>query len=176
MHRIENGHFWFIAKRAFLSRALRFLGKDKKIADVLDIGCGSGAVMEFLKRRGHAVCGVDISPIALAFCKQKNLAVKEGSADNLPFANASFDVVCALDVIEHIPQEKNVLQEIERVLRPDGIGIITVPAHQWLWSYHDELLGHQRRYDKKSLLIPLAPIWILFTVRGFMRHRWRPLL
>ncbi|MBP6855680.1 MAG: class I SAM-dependent methyltransferase [Candidatus Pacebacteria bacterium] len=157
MHRIEQSHFWFVAKRFFLKHALRHANKRLDRLDVLDVGCGSGAVMEFFNQKGHRVYGVDISPTALAFCEQKGLTVKEGTATHLPFGDQSFDVVCALDVVEHIAKEEDVIREIERVLRPGGVGIITVPAHQWLWSYHDELLGHQRRYNKKQLTDVVSP-------------------
>lgn len=151
MHDIEKNHWWFLAKRKYIDIILdRFLVK--KEIKALDVGCGTGAVMEFLQSREYKVCGVDKSGVALSFCKKKMLNVNLGSAEKLNFSDNTFDLITALDVLEHLPNEKKALQEIKRVLKPNGIFVATVPAHQFLWSYHDEVLHHFRRYNKKSFL------------------------
>ena len=81
----------------------------------------------------------------------RGLDVLRGSGSELPFPDNTFDLVALLDTIEHIADELAVLNEVRRVLKPDGRVIITVPAFMWLWSYNDELNEHQRRYTKPEL-------------------------
>src|SRR5581483_5646380 len=73
-----------------------------------------------------------------------------------PFPAASFDLVTALDVIEHVDADEKVLREAHRVLRPGGHMLITTPAFQWLWSHNDELNAHKRRYTAAQLRARMA--------------------
>lgn len=146
MDKLEKEHWWFVAKRNFLVEMLSRCGIVE--GNVLDVGCGTGAVMQFLAQRKYQVEGVDMSDTALNFCVKKGLRVSKGVAEKLPYPDDSFDVVTALDVIEHVPDESPVINEIKRVLKPGGVCIATVPAHQFLWSYHDVQLHHYRRYRK----------------------------
>lgn len=152
MHAIETTHFWFVGKRKFLAIALdRYFGKKKGIK-VLDVGCGSGAIMEFLNARGYETHGIDMSETAIAFCKERGLRAEYGMAGDIRFPDATFDMVCAFDVLEHIEDDREAVAEIARVLKPGGVFIATVPAHQFLFSYHDELLHHKRRYGKGEFI------------------------
>jgi len=147
MDKIEHAHFWFVAKRKYLSIVL-----DKYFPQggrMLDVGCGTGAVMEFLKSRGE-IEGVDMSEEALKYCRAKGLNVRQGFADKIDYADETFDVVFALDVLEHLENDGAAVKEIHRILKTGGLFIATVPAHKFLWSYHDESLHHKRRYAKKE--------------------------
>jgi len=84
------------------------------------------------------------------------LLAAQGQVDRLPIADGSMEVVCLLDVIEHIPDPAPALAEAARVLRPDGVLVVNVPAHQWLWSAADEFLGHERRYTRRTLAATLT--------------------
>lgn len=149
MDAIEATHPWFEAKRVYLGKILKkFAGSGR----VLDVGCGTGAVLDFLKNKGYDAVGIDNSPEAIRFCEDKNLSVKLSSGDKIPFEDGSFDVVLALDVLEHISDDLAAVNEIKRVLKPGGFFICTVPAHQFLWSKHDEFLQHVRRYGKNGLI------------------------
>lgn len=150
MDAIEASHPWFVSKRIFLGALLRAHIPSDRLLKALDVGCGSGAAMEFLKSKGFEVCGVDMSEDALAFCRQKNLDVVHGFADRIPYDDKTFDIVLALDVLEHLDRPQDAIREIERILKPGGLFIASVPAHQSLWSYHDELLHHRMRYNKTS--------------------------
>lgn len=112
--------------------------------------------MPFLTKYG-TVQGIDSSGDAVAYCLKRGLNVKKAKAENLPFSENSFDFVFALDLLEHV-NDRKCLTEIMRVLKPTGIFIFTVPAFPLLWSKHDTLHHHKRRYTKKSLRALLIPL------------------
>ncbi len=153
---LETDHWWFKAKRQFLSVVLAKYAPVGKLR-VLDVGCGTGAVMRFLQTKGYDVHGVDMSQTALQYCRQKGLRVSYGLADAMQSADALFDVVFALDVLEHLDDAGAAVREIKRVLKPGGLLVATVPAHQFLFSYHDVALHHKRRYNKQTLQDLISP-------------------
>ncbi len=91
---------------------------------VLEIGCGTGLVLEKVAPHALAAVGVDLSPGMLAHARERGLDVREGSATALPFDDASFDVVCSFKVLAHVPDIEGALREVERVLRPDGVAVL----------------------------------------------------
>ena len=118
---------------------------------IFDIGCGTGATLTGLARFGQ-VTGMDFSLDALEFCRRRDhptLVHARGEA--LPFASDSADIITALDLLEHIPDDAAAAREFARVLRPGGLLLITVPACPMLWSEHDEALDHLRRYRARQL-------------------------
>ena len=152
LHEREYIHWWNIGRRrileAALSRNLKFSPTERK---VLDVGCGAGGNILFLKKFGN-VTGFDISEEALSFSGDKGFSeLVLGRAEILPFREGSFDIVSALDCIEHIEDDEAALQEAYRVLKDGGTLLLTVPSHPWLWSRHDEALHHKRRYTKNEL-------------------------
>lgn len=150
---LEEHHWWHKAKRQLVLDAIRRFSPapSKKKLTLLDIGCGTGKNMEEFQKFADAY-GVDISPEALKFCRQRGLKqVKLVDVEGtLPFASNTFDMVTMLDVLEHI-EESPSLKEIYRVLKPGGMLYVSVPAFQWLWSGWDEVLHHKRRYTSQSL-------------------------
>lgn len=147
MEMVENDHFWFVAKRKFLQVALGAFASGQNLR-VLDVGCGTGAVLDFLREKGYQVEGVDNNAEAIEYCRAKGLHVSMGAAEGMNYPDESFDVVLALDVLEHLKDDRAALKEIFRVLKKGGHLIATVPAHQSLWSYHDVALHHHRRYSR----------------------------
>ena len=119
---------------------------------VLDIGCGTGCMLEELSRQGYSPAGLDLRPEGLrsTHAKLPRVLLLQGEAACLPLAAASFEAVLLLDVMEHV-DDRSLLQELDRVLKPGGIAIMTVPALPWLWSYRDEAAGHLRRYTRQNL-------------------------
>ena len=117
---------------------------------LLDIGCGTGSNIAALARIGKAT-GVDNSKTAVEYCRKTGIEARLGSALKLPFESCIFDVAVMADVLEHIGNEKKAIAEARRMLQKCGILIITVPAYQSLFSYHDRAVGHKRRYSKKNL-------------------------
>src|SRR5260370_39392094 len=123
---------------------------------ILDVGCGTGTMLTHLASCGKAA-GVDIDEEAIGFCRERGLQdVRLGEAANLPFADGSFDLVTALDVVEHLDDDVGALVEMKRVLRPDGHILVTVPAHRFLWGDQDEVNMHKRRYTAPELRRRLA--------------------
>lgn len=148
--RIEQDHWWFVVRRELCKK---YLQSQKKDAVILDIGSGSGSNLRLLQEMGFSnYRGFDLNPLAKKFCEEKKLGeVLIGDICNSGLAEASFDVIMATDVIEHIRDDDKVLSEIRRILKPGGMAIITVPCFQSLWSRHDEILMHQRRYELSQL-------------------------
>jgi SAM-dependent methyltransferase len=119
--------------------------------ELLDIGCGAGNMIHHLSRYGR-VKGVEIDPRPVAVARERGYDVDQGDAtQGLAYDDASFDVVTALDVIEHNQDDMSILREMVRVLKPDGLAVLTVPAFMWLWSHNDDINAHVRRYTAGEL-------------------------
>lgn len=99
---------------------------------------------------------VDISAPALAKLREHGAQVVLSQITALPFAEGSFDLVCALDIIEHVDDEDGALSELSRVATPGGILLISAPLHHSLWTSFDDFVGHRRRYDPPRLIALLA--------------------
>jgi SAM-dependent methyltransferase len=150
--KLEHTHFWFVSRRRIFFDLLdRVLGTTSAGRRVLEIGCGAGGMLGPLQRYG-VVAGLDIDHEYVAYCKKRGFgSVLCGSGYELPFADATFDLVCLFDTIEHIPDEQQALREVRRVLRPGGAVFVSVPAYQWLWSPNDKTAHHCRRYTVSRL-------------------------
>ena len=149
-HRAEDRHWWYRGRRSVLKRVIDDLRlpPDPRI---LDAGCGSGRNMVDLARHG-TVTGIELSDTSVALARERGAGeVIEGSVLDMPFADASFELAVSLDVIEHLEDDLTALRELRRVVAPGGALLLTVPAYQWLWSGHDEINHHHRRYTRNSL-------------------------
>jgi len=144
----EEWYWWHVARRTIVSRILRRYAKPR--SRILDLGCGTGGNAATLAAFGR-VSGIDLGPAALRHAHAHGLAVARGSAERTPVRTQALDVVVALDVLEHLEDDRAALSEVLRVLRPGGILLATVPAYTFLWSSHDEALGHRRRYLRREL-------------------------
>ena len=119
---------------------------EKNDMRILDVGCGTGLLLTELSSYGQ-VDGIDVSQKAVDFCIERGIEhVSVSPASPLVYASDVFDVVLALDVLEHIEDDEAALREIARVLKPGGIGIFFVPAFMFLWGITDVLSDHYRRY------------------------------
>jgi SAM-dependent methyltransferase len=146
----DDEHWWYRGRRKVLNAELDRLPLEPE-ARLLDAGCGSGRTLDELARYGR-VSGVDLSPDAVETARRRGHDdVRVARVEELPFADATFDVVTCLDVVEHTPDDRAALAELRRVTRPGGLLLVTVPAYQALWSWHDEVHRHFRRYDSSSL-------------------------
>ncbi|MBI5132496.1 MAG: class I SAM-dependent methyltransferase [Rhodopseudomonas palustris] len=150
---VEATHWWFVQRRNLFAAEIDRLGLSRQAA-ILDVGTGTGANLRLLGRLGYTnVAGIDPSPDAIRFCAEKGLGnVTQGSACAIPFPDATFDLVMATDVIEHIDDDALALREAARVLRPSGILLLTVPTFQSLWGVQDDRSHHKRRYRIEQLL------------------------
>jgi SAM-dependent methyltransferase len=155
MNRVEDSHWWFVGRRAILESFMRGIVAEirnpKSEIRILDVGCGTGANLEMLAQFGESE-GVDVSDDALEFCKAKGLTVHKGLAESLPFTDESFEIVTALDVVEHLDDDLAGLKEMHRVLKTGGRTLIFVPAFMWLWGVQDDISNHRIRYTKKQIV------------------------
>jgi SAM-dependent methyltransferase len=149
-HRAEDRHWWYRGRRRVLEDVIAGLGLPED-ARILDAGCGSGRNMIELARRG-TVTGVEVSETSVRIARERGAGeVVLGSMLEMPFADNSFDLATCLDVIEHLEDDAAALRELRRVVAPGGSLLVTVPAYEWLWSGHDEVNHHFRRYTDRSL-------------------------
>lgn len=136
-----DDYWWYQARGPLLEAALgAYLPAG---ADVLDVGSADGPSARWIRRPASRVVSIDLHRSGLSG------SGVVGSAMELPFADGSFDAVCAFDVIEHCEPEAGALREIHRVLRPGGVFLMAVPAYEWAWSEHDVASGHHRRYTTR---------------------------
>jgi SAM-dependent methyltransferase len=149
-HQAEDRHWWYRGRRIVLERVIDELDLPAG-ARILDAGCGSGRNMIELARHG-TVTGVELSAPSVLKARERGCGeVIEGSVLEMPFADDSFDLAVSLDVIEHLEDDLAALRELRRTVSPGGALLVTVPAYQWLWSGHDEINHHHRRYTRRSL-------------------------
>ena len=146
----DRAHWWFVGRRAVIlaEMARRLPAGGARLAE---LGCGSGGMLEALGRFGTAV-GVETDPALRARARERGLDVRAGALpDAIPLELGRWDAVCLFDVLEHVDDEAGALSACRRLLVPGGRLFVTVPAYAWLWSHHDELLGHRRRYTARGL-------------------------
>jgi SAM-dependent methyltransferase len=153
LYEVEETHWWYVGRRwlleSFVADICGTLNKSE--LRILDVGCGTGANLKMLARYGQSE-GVDVSQQALDFCHQRGLdAVRCAAAESLPYDDNSFDLVTSLDVLEHLDDDRAGLEEIRRVLRPDGRALLFVPAFMFLWGVQDDVSNHRRRYTRRKL-------------------------
>jgi SAM-dependent methyltransferase len=152
MSAIEAQHWWYAGKRLFMRRLLdhHLRSKDGRLR-ILDVGCGTGANAVELARYGE-VTACDRSLDALAIAAGRGVSrLCAASAPDLPFAANTFNVITAFDIIEHVEDDVSFVRDLVRVLVPGGALAIHVPAWPSLWSRHDEILEHKRRYTYRGL-------------------------
>jgi len=141
----EKYHWWFRVRRNII---LALLEKYKilKTAKIFDFGCGSGYTVGYLQKLGYYA-------EAIEFGRSRGVGNLEVAQNNqIEALEGGFDLIMALDVVEHIEDDLGVISNLERALKPGGSLIITVPAHMWLWGVQDDVAHHFRRYTMKSVV------------------------
>lgn len=154
----EDSHFFYVANhRIILSQVYKYLRRSKeKNLQILDAGCGTGLLAKKLSQFG-SVIAVDISDEALKFAKKRAVKVAKASITKLPFKKNCFHLITCIDVIYHqnIKDDSQALKEFFRILKPNGILIIRVPANQWLKRSADDFVHTRQRYDYTELKLKL---------------------
>jgi SAM-dependent methyltransferase len=146
----DRRHWWFRGRLAVLRTVLRGVVPAGP-ARLLELGCGTGNMLEMLAEFGEAV-GMETDPVLLAAAQAVGLDARRGTLpDDLVVPEGWADVVLLLDVLEHLDDEAGALGTARRALSPGGVLIVTVPAYRWLWSGHDVALHHRRRYTAGRL-------------------------
>lgn len=162
MHALETDYWWFVGRRNLIARLLEATRPfiKSQAPQLVDIGCGTGANLPMLREAvgpNGSVFGVDFSPLALQWARSEGgldggqIHLSQGDALSLPLRDNCADIVTMLDVLEHLSDDKLALREVQRILKPGGALILSVPAYQHMWSAHDEALHHFRRYEKDGL-------------------------
>ena len=151
--KIEDKHWWFVGRRKIILRLLEkhLPASDRSILQIVDVGCGTGTMLQYLMRFGH-VQGLEADSEAIQFCRMRGLEnVQRLVGTHLPFEDESLDLVTMFDVLEHIADQKSAVSEAHRVLKSAGMFMATVPAYQFLWGPQDEISHHKRRYVARTL-------------------------
>ena len=161
MAELDQRHWWYRARRDILADLIRREAALTPGARVLEIGCGTGHNLEMLARFGE-VDALELDAEARAVAEQR-LGRKVMSAPLPELAGVPdrhYDLIAALDVIEHIDDDRAGVAAIAAKLKPGGTFLMTVPAHEWMWSAHDVVNHHKRRYSKAGLkrLIESSPL------------------
>ncbi|MBV9714295.1 MAG: class I SAM-dependent methyltransferase [Solirubrobacterales bacterium] len=147
---VDEHHWWYRGRRRIIRSELDRLPLTAR-AQVLDAGCGSGRTLVELQDYG-SVHGVELDPQAAEVARSLGLGeIAIGRLEQLPWPDATFDLITCLDVIEHTPDDRVTLRELGRVAKPGGWLLVTVPAYQALWSVHDDANHHFRRYSRPTL-------------------------
>lgn len=175
-YRYERAHWWFCARRhilhTYIAKNVAVQGK----LNIINIGAATGASSEMLLQFGD-VTSTEYDTDCIDFVKDKlNFPIQQADITALQFADATFDVVCAFDVIEHVADDALAFKELVRVCKPNGHILITVPAFMTLWSEHDEINHHFRRYEVSELeaLAGTQPVQKVFT--SYFNARLYPLI
>ena len=161
MAELDQRHWWYRGRRAVLADLIRREARPPEAALILEIGCGTGHNLSMLAQFG-TVDGLELDDEARAIAEQR-LGRKVMSSPLPELAGVPdrrYDLIAALDVIEHIDDDLAAVLAIASKLKPGGKFVITVPAHQWMWSAHDVVNHHKRRYSKSGLrrLIDRSPL------------------
>jgi SAM-dependent methyltransferase len=147
----DTSHWWFRSKGSFVAGALRKAHLDRD-GFLVDVGAGAGGVTTVLGWRPDRLVTLDGAEILVRIGQQRHAHLGAvGLGESLPLRDGCATAVTLLDVIEHLDDPITTLREAARVLRGDGVLVVTVPAHESLWSGADELLGHVRRYNRNML-------------------------
>ncbi|RBY86543.1 class I SAM-dependent methyltransferase [Blastococcus sp. TF02A-30] len=146
--RLEHHHWWYAERRSVLRRILR----DRRTGGwAADIGAAAGGNTRVLQSLGWRPLAFEYSATGAELARSRGLQVARADAHALPLRDGAMGVVIALDVLEHLEDDAQAARELRRVLRPDGVLVVAVPADPTLWSAHDDAVGHLRRYTADTL-------------------------
>lgn len=148
---MQAGHFWLEAKRVMIDVLMSRATDENRKLKILNIGAGTGEDFKILAKYGE-LTAIDIDA-ATVYLMPDEVVKKKMVADacKMPFQTAAFDIIVAFDVLEHIERDDEAVAEIYRCLKPGGGLVYSVPAFNFLFSKHDNVLGHVRRYNKPML-------------------------
>lgn len=147
---LEENNWWYRGRKKIILAFLNHLFKGKTDLKILDAGCGAGSVMKLLAQYGR-VTGVDKFEPLVKYCRIMGKKVILDDICHLSFSDNRFDLVVALEILEHVEDDRRALGELYRVVKKDGILFLSVPAFPFLWGNQDLAAKHRRRYTKNEL-------------------------
>lgn len=156
--KLESNHFWFRSRNRIISHLTRKYCAQESDTTFLEIGCGTGVVIHHLAQEfNYHFLGAELHIEGLQFAKQRlpNVEFLQLDVRDLPYQE-KFTTIGAFDVLEHIHEDEQAISSIYNALSKQGIFLLTVPQHQWLWSNQDKMAFHKRRYTRKDLLNKLS--------------------
>jgi SAM-dependent methyltransferase len=150
---LERDHWWFRGRRTvYLDLVARALG-GRRPRRALDLGCGVGGFLAGLAELSECVIGFEFDAEAAQHCRSRGVGpIARSSAERVPARDASFDLVCLFDVVEHLDDDAAALREAARVLAPGGLCVVSVPAYPFLFAENDRIAEHRRRYTRSGLV------------------------
>lgn len=150
-YKFEDTYWWFTARSEVVRHVIKKICKLENNSTILDVGCGTGGFARDMMKDGYEVIGLDTSEIALQYAEMRGIKkLYNSTLDKFNPENENIDAITILDVIEHIEDDKAVINDLANTLKSGKWLIATVPAYQWLWSKHDEIHMHYRRYKKSE--------------------------
>jgi ubiquinone/menaquinone biosynthesis C-methylase UbiE len=151
-YHLERENWWFLARKEIIRSQLKKLQKDNNPLQILNVGAALGASTIMLQEFGK-VTSLEYDKSCCDYARNNlNLDFINGSITELPFPSNEFDLVCAFDVVEHVQEDQKAVNELHRVCKKGGFVFTTVPAFEFLWSEHDEVNQHVRRYTMKTYM------------------------
>ena len=152
MAELDQRHWWYVARREVIAALIRRKVRPPANAKVLEIGCGTGHNLTMLSAFGH-VDALELDDEARAIAERRlgRSVMSAPLPDLVGVPQKHYDLIGAFDVVEHIDDDEATLASIAARLKPGGRLVVTVPAHQWMWSAHDVVNHHKRRYSKRAL-------------------------
>lgn len=150
--KIQEKNWWFVSRNSIILNLIKkYKSEDKKLK-ILDVGCACGNLLFYLREKGFEnLYGIDYNKKLIENIDFKDIKVAECDAKKTDFQEDFFDVIISSDSLEHMDDDLAVLSEMRRILNKDGILIVFVPAFNFLWSYHDVINRHKRRYNLRDL-------------------------
>ncbi|MDX1718277.1 MAG: class I SAM-dependent methyltransferase [Anderseniella sp.] len=149
---LQDSHWWFCARRDVIRETLKRICPDNRKVRILEAGCGTGGNLKMLSAFGDvAAFEPDREALVMAGAKGAYQLQQGSLPEGIPAYDGAFDMVVALDVLEHVERDVESLAALRKRLAPGGRMVLTVPAFPFLWSRHDETHHHFRRYTRKSL-------------------------
>lgn len=150
--KLQDRHWWFLARSQIVTELIDAWNLVGRKGEILDIGCGPGGPLLRTLGQKYLVEGLEREASAVNFAHQQGLTcVQQGTLESYCQENHQKDLILLLDVIEHVEDDANMLRMAQKVLKSRGYLLITVPALPWLWSGHDQLAHHYRRYTLRQL-------------------------
>ena len=149
----EARHWWFVGRRRIVQSVLASLFGERRDLKILDIGCGTGGMIPILARHGR-VTGIDGAEAAIRYSRERHGGMAELRQIDFPREmppGGEYDLVTLFDVLEHLDDDATALRRAASLAREGGRLIVTVPAYRFLWSPHDEINQHRRRYSPREL-------------------------